>query len=539
MDMRELEVLIALCRAAPSVTALEHAERLLQQLSPYLSEAHFQTFRSSPFLRDIQPSPWEVLVRDVTSAVLAIGLNHSSLRQQAMHSIMSAVDVYCEQAKNVMFAQSSLSPGEATLDVERAAHTVTFTISLLGLLEALTSRTEMCSAEQRTAIIFKLKDMLSEKFMVVLEGTLSSIRNAHGPVMRDWRRLLRHYAAAGRPLGAMLMQNAFMHFVASAAALMVAPPSVVRGGNLLDYFCKPENLASPIDIAVDESALDSLTDLITDAYALLEADADYLQVSSSWQQQLAFTTKADCLISYLCCSLVNEDIADADLLMGWLESVLTNPVQLANDTLATVTLKAMVVLATTSKTFASGLARSLPKLIVQGRMTSETATVAAESFARILLRLSQDLIISTLYSLGNVLSTGSGSTKNNMSLFFDGNGSTHGSTRSYGQHGTTSTLSLLTNDTEETALVHGVVVSTIIAIASRCNDEKIRALAMSMLIQKIGRANATVDAKIIIGTAVVGLRGTAHELRPLLKLYAKIADECLVEENVVLAEAVS
>ncbi|GAB7357443.1 hypothetical protein MBLNU459_g8368t1 [Dothideomycetes sp. NU459] len=531
MGVRELEVLVALCRAAPSVSSLEHAERLLQQIAPYLPEAHAQTFRSSPFLRDFQPSPWEILVREVASAVLAIGLNHPSLRPHAVSYIVNAVKVLAVQGERIAWNGSDDEAADNELDIVRAAKTIRFTVSLLGLLTALSSWPETCSAEERASVIFQLRAILSERSLVAIEGTFSSVRNAYGQdkSVREWKRVLKSYASKGRPLGAMLLQHAFMQYVTSATAMMVTSPANVKDGNLLDHLLQGMPVQPASAQRVDEDTLEGLVDLIAEQIALQDAGADYLQLSSAWQQNLAFSAKANSLTSYLCCSLLNEEIADADVLMSWLEAIMTDPVQLANEGLASTTLKCLAILAHTSQSFASTLGRSLPRFIVQGRMTDNAASIAANALADILQLLSQDLIISTLYSLGNVLSTGSN--RGNLSLFFDGNANPNGSSSLYTQNGAGSTISLVTNDMEETAVVHGTVVEAIVAIARRCQDDKITALAISMLVQKVGRASSGVDAKIVTGSAALGLQSGPNELRPLLRLYSRLASEALAQDN--------
>lgn len=537
MGVRELEVLVALCRAAPSITSLEHAERLLQQITPYLPEAHAQTFRSSPFLRDFQPSPWEVLVHEVTSAVLAIGAKHPSLREQAVATIMSAVKVFVAQGERIVWANSSEDTDEDEIDIVRATRTIRFTVSFLGFLIALSEWPETCSVEERTSTIARLQVVLSERSLVAIEGTLSSIRNSYGQnrQVREWKRVLKSYASKGRPLGAMLLQHAFMQYVTAAAATMITSPTNVKDSNLLDHLLREMPVQVRANEDIDEDSLESLVDLLAEQIALQEADADYLQLGSAWQQNLAFSAKANNLVSYLCCSLVNEEVADADVLMNWLEAVVMDPVQLANEKLASTTLKCLAVLAHTSPAFASSLGRSLPRLIVQGRMTDRTASIAADVLADILQLLSQDLLISTLYSLGNVLSTGNN--KANLSLFFDGNASINGSSSLYAQNNAGSTISLITSDMEETAVVHGTVVEAIVAIARRSQDEKITALAINMLVQKIGRASIGVDAKIITGSAALGLQCGPNELRPLLRLYSRLASEALIQDNELLLRA--
>ena len=260
MSVRELDVLIALCRAAPSVTSLDHAERLLRQIAPYLLESHTQTFRSSPLLRGFQPSPWELLTKEVTSAVLVIGFTHPSLQQSALSSINRAVDKYCDQGKTIGRSNAPPSSDEGAL-VERTED-ITFIVSLLGFLEALSAKPATFTTGDCASILLKLQALLSERFMVAIEGTLSSIRNTHGPAVRDWRRLLRHYAASGRPLGAMLLQHAFMRYVASATALMVVPSTGIHVEDVLGHLSKDSKLQPDTYKLIDETTLEGLADLI-------------------------------------------------------------------------------------------------------------------------------------------------------------------------------------------------------------------------------------------------------------------------------------
>lgn len=55
-SLSELDVLLALCKAAPHVQDIGNAKRLLLQLSPYIEEAHNQVLAPSPFLKSIEPS---------------------------------------------------------------------------------------------------------------------------------------------------------------------------------------------------------------------------------------------------------------------------------------------------------------------------------------------------------------------------------------------------------------------------------------------------------------------------------------------------
>ncbi|PNS17735.1 hypothetical protein CAC42_3130 [Sphaceloma murrayae] len=540
MSIRELEVLLSLCRAAPAVRSATHAERLVKQLGPYLEEIHDQSFRPSPHIRTFHPSPWELVAHDVTLALLAVSVNHESLRILALSYIKKAVDTWLVVGQKIADGRGRSEDEEhdsAELDMDGEA--VRLCVALMGLQAAMSERTESLLPSERFSMIQELRSILSEEFMIKLEARLSSIRNAssHYKDLRPWKRVLTSYASTGRPLGAMILQHSFMRLLAASTSLFIAPPHDFDRDGALDFLLDRQLPFQRFPGDTPDGTVNRLAGYVVDSIRLLEADADFLRVSSVWQQRLAHSTKAYAIKSFLYLSLF-EDAADADVLMGWLEAVLADHTQLADDELAQTTLKAMVILAKTTKAFASSLGRSLPRLIVQSQMMPETASVAADCLARVLLLSPQDMQISTLYSLGNILSAGTDAARANANLFFDGNPSGKGNNQFYTQPSSGSSISLGTSHIDDTATVHGTVVQAVVRTATRSNDGKIISLAISMLVQKLSRVSTAIDIKIVQGSALLGLRGSVHDLRPLLRLYARVCHECLRIGNTALMQAI-
>ena len=540
MTVKELEVLTALCKAAPLVHTTQDATNLLAQLAPYVPEAHRQALTPSPLHQHLPP--WETLAYDLTSAILALGLNHSSLRPRALACVNETIDVLTDGAEKAawMTPQADGAGNNDTDDAERSLPAIQLTVSLLGFLAAASKYVQVWSATERVDLVQKMRYVLSDKFMVSLEGALSAVRNARGAVrpIKEWKRWVRHYATRGRPLGSMLLQKAFMRIVEESVLLLISTTGPLKAPEYLNTLMQRKPLVGRATVPATDDMLENFADVIAEEINLIENDEDYLQVSSAWQQHLAFEVKAISLRSFLCCTLIDEDIADEDVLMSWLEGITADPVQMADEGLSHTVLKCMAVLARTSPTIASNLARSLPRLIVQGRMTPQTAALAGECLARVLQSLSQDIVISTLYSLGNVLSASGADQSSGLSPFFDGAGSVNQSPAPYNsQQAIGSAISLVASDEEETAVVYGSVVQAIVSIAAACHDEKITALVISMLVQKIGRISQAVDARIIMETAAVGMCGGPNELRALLRLYARVANESTLHHNVLLLNA--
>jgi phosphatidylinositol 4-kinase len=540
--LSELEVLLALCKAAPLIQTIDTADQLLKQLSPYLIESHSQILSHSPGLRHLNPSPWEILTGSLTSALLALGLTYTSLRPASTSAIEQYINAWS-------LAASSISAGQFDDDdcIEYAsdgelAKVMSLSMSLLGFLDAASSYARFWTDDDRLRLLDAIRSALTEKFLVAFEAALSVVRNAHSPQrgLKEWKRYGRHYAAMGRPLGSMLLHENFMQLVVASASLFAVPSGQIIREPILDYLCKA-NLMRKVPTNASETALlEGLVKIAMDEMERLQDDLDYLQrVGSAWQQRVASAVKGNVLITFLCCAVRNEDIADSEVLVTWLENTLTDPVQIADPDLASVVLKSLSVLARLSPSLAAGLSRSLPRVIVQGGLDSRTAAVAAECLASILRHLPQDAIITTLYSLGNVLSSGSVSEHApNPSLLLNNTNKPVRHTGMYSNQTTGSAISLTPSDIEEPSYVYSTIIQAVGGVARTCKDEKITALALSMLIQKIGRVSRTVDAKIIMESALLAIHSGPSELRSLLKLYVKLSHDALVEDDTATIDAV-
>jgi phosphatidylinositol 4-kinase len=508
------------------------------QLSPYILESHAQVFLQSPFFHEIEPSPTEALSYHLTTALLSLGINHDFLQSGVSDTLWGYLD-NCTQATLAATRGTGSDEGSAS-EVEEAIHVATVTLSVLGFLDAAATYANFWTASERLALIGRVKEILSEGFLVAVETAFSTIRNshtAHGNV-KEWKRYVRHYAAIGRPLGAMLLQRSFMWLLVASSSLLHADIDVLRGREILDLLISGKGI-SRSDASFP--TIGTMADIAADEMSLLEDGADYLRLGSTWQQRLAFSVKAGALTSYLNCALLNEDVADPDILMTWLEDTLADSVQMADETLASVVFRSMALISKLSPSFAPNVSRLLPRFIVQGGSRGQSISVASTCLAYVLQILSQDTIITTLYTLGNVLSTSS-NTERALAGGVNGDLGIEGSVKSTfynGKQSTGSSISLAISGEEETSVVYGNVVQAICGIAISCNDAKITALAQSMLLQKINKISRPVDARIITEAAGLALSGGPLEFRSLLKLYARISSDGVLRNNEVLLAAVS
>jgi phosphatidylinositol 4-kinase len=504
-------------------------------------EAHVQVFVSSPFFRNVDPCPTESLAFHVTGALLSLGLNFGDLHEAISDGIAAFISA-CSRA-----AESVLSPRTNdfdTLHLEDAIRTVTIAVALLGFLDAASAQADFWKAGGRTALIQRVRQLLSEPFLVAVNTSLSTIRNSHSHDrdVKQWKRNLRQYAASDRPLGAMLLQRSFMWLLASSTSLLVADAALLRDNHILDLLMSREGSWRTGSIANRDSDFHSVevyANLAMEQMTYLDADADFVKIASPSEQKLAYAVKSAAIIAFLNCLSLNEEALDPDVLMNWLQETLADPEQMADGTLASVVLRCLALLCHLSPGFSSIVSRLLPRFLVQTIRHQETVAVASKSLAFVVKLLSKDGVISTLYTLGNVLSPDAEGAITDGQI--DGLPiGENGITSIYaGRHSMGSSISLQMIDEEQTAMVYGNIVQAICSIASVCDDEKITALAQSMLLQKLDKMNTIIDAQIISGAAALALGGGQLEFRSLLKMYSRICHIGVVEKKDYLLDAVS
>ncbi|RWA09747.1 hypothetical protein EKO27_g5346 [Xylaria grammica] len=539
MTIREYEVLIALCKTAPVIQNSQSAQKLANQLIPYVLESHVQSFVPSPGFNRIVPSPNEALTTSLTAALLSLGSNHENLHETVSDNIWAFLASLRAAIQNIVPPRLE---GDSEQNLEDAIRTATLTISFLGFLDAASAQADFWRNGGRLALIQRVRNLLSDSFLTAVDGAFSTIRNSHSSDrhVKEWKRCLRQYASQGRPLGPMLLQRSFTWLLVAATSLLVVEAKDLRGAHVLDVLMSrddPLKSDSHSGGDVDFQSIEMYAGLAREEMERLEASADFLELASASQQKLAHAVKASAIISFLNCSVLNEDAADPDHLMGWLTETLDSD-QISDEILASVIPRAMAILARFLPDYAPTVIRLLPRFIVQTTPSANTVGITSKCLAFALHKLSNDAVISTLYTLGNILSP---SPENGIPNGSNGDlaGEGTGPANIYqGRQSTGSDISLKIQSGEDTAAVYSNIIQTICCIAKACEDEKITALAQAMLLQKLTKVNQSVDAHILIGASTLSLNSGQLEFRSLLRLYSKICHVAVAEDDVILLDAI-
>ncbi|KAI0012168.1 hypothetical protein F4779DRAFT_569677 [Xylariaceae sp. FL0662B] len=540
MTIREFEVLLALCQAAPMVQSSQSAQKLVDQLIPYALDAHAQTFHHSPFFNKIEPSPIEALTSNLTAALLSLGKNYDDVHETISDNIW-AILAALRTAIQGIIPPKSVEYVEQSL--EDAIRTATIAISLLGFLDAAAAQVDFWRTGGRLALIQRVRNLLSESFLTAVDGAFSTIRNAHSSDRnaKEWKRILRHYAHQGRPLGPILLQRSFMWLLVSATSLLIADVKVFKGSHILDLLMAKDGVLSPGSSTspdADFRSIETYASIAQEEMERLGVAADFLRLGSIPQQNLACAVKASAMIGFLNCTVLNEDAADPDILIGWLQECMDDSMQMLDETLASAVLKSMAILSRILPNFAPTVTRLLPRFIVQTTPSASTAAVASKCLAFVLHLLSQDAVITTLYTLGNVLSPGTDQTAQNVSSSDLRASGIEPSNIYQRRLSIGSDVSLEIKGEEDNTAAYSNIVQAICNIAKMCDDEKITALAQAMLLQKLSKVNQFVDSHIIQGASVLSLSGGQLEFRSLLRLFSRISRTALADNNIAILDAV-
>ena len=524
--IRQLDVLLSVCKATSSVHKLQDASRMVSLLSPHLPRSYSQRFHASSFLQNVKPSPWETLTYNLVHALLSLGSSYPPLRE----TVSSAISHYLKSYTATVKSGTEFQKRKDTADILCSA------VSLVGFMEASALHTSFWSSAEKLQLVECLADVLSEPFMTDIERASSTIRNfgTAGDAMRDWRKYSRRYVAHGRPLGAMLLQQGFLRFIKGCTASTLSSRRAPEDG-LVDNHLNGEAKGSNGEI--EFSLVKRITEIVSDQISLLDDGADYLQLWSPWQQRLTFSVKALCLTSFLDGAILNSEVARSDILLAWLEDTVVDVDQMACAEVATAALKSLTSLAKIYPSSASSSSHSLLRFLVRETSASDSVVaVAAQSLAQVLGILSQDAVITTLYSLGNVLSRHSNADGTQMDTG-DNIGLAANGPTPYTQPRNASAISIAVNGVGDNTAQRNAV-HAIVTVATSCKDDKIAALAQSILLQKIGRGSAQVDAYIIQETASLALCNGQAEFQLLLKFYVRAYRDAVVAGLEVVSDAV-
>lgn len=446
-SFRELEVLLALCKAAPALHNVEKAQKLVHQLSPYMVESFSQQFAPSPFLKDVSPSPWEHLTASLTLALISIGLKFTELKPEIREIFWS-------------YTKRALAYSEGSGDEDNETNVASLVASFVGFLDSAAKNPRFWSSSEKLALLNRSRQILSDSFLMNAENSFTTIRNTQKKSSGLWKRYARRYDDSERPIGSLLLQFSFMEFLVSSTCTIVTGTVPNRNEDAMDILMDGHIVTtiSPEDF----SAVETYAEFASSTIEVIDNGASYWSTETDGMRRLARKVKALALAAYCNC-VVLSNTADPNVLYKWLQDTISESTQMACFELASAALKIVAILAKDRNNSENGFISVLHHFIVEGGPTEDVLKIAVRCLSVILKHAPQDQTITTLNTLGHVLASTSPEkalSKSETLMPFD-------------QQAMASSLSLSPATDDFRQAIYLNVIDTIVAVATHLKDPKV------------------------------------------------------------------
>ena len=481
-------------------------------------------------------APWQITTKEVVGALLLLGQKFPELR----HDVNASILVYLRSCEELTKEEPQAQGGHRYAGHIRSTHIhLVFATSVLGFLGAAAEHCICWTSEEQFDILSALSKLITEESIVAIEAAFSAVRNQSGQHPSSTSALFEQASEAlSQPGGALIIKREYARLVETFAALTVLPSIDIRSDDILQ--CLMRRKSNSTGHSPDTALCELLADVAVQGFAGLDEGSDYLQIGTVWQQERAQEVKGSYFTTYLCCVIADDEIADQELLLSWLESTLTESDRIAQDNIDCIVLRCLACLAKESEQTAANLTRSLPRMLIHRKLARNVGQTAAQCLLYVLKLLSTDAVITTIWGLGNSLS-GDGRKEVSMNGGLSNGHRSDGS--GFGDANGSVTIGSTVSLIEETRAcsIHNqtIIIDAIVTIARGFGDPKITALAISLLIQKITKVNRVVDLAIITGSAELGVASAITEFKTLLRFYRRLISEGIEQEQEAILHAVS
>ncbi|KAK7206285.1 hypothetical protein BZA70DRAFT_256117 [Myxozyma melibiosi] len=524
MTANELQVLLSLASSVQYIRQKSHAKRLLDQLGTCLAVSHQHRFENSAYITELFPSPWEVVSEKLTLAILDIGHQFTDLQAIACDYL----NKYLESLK------------EANKSLEAPFHFISvfpLSFSLHGFISAFMKRPMYYSdPDAQMALLNATRGLFEDDMLLKLEESMSMLRtsNHSSPSVSIWMTYRRNYRAIGKVLGSLSLRYSYMEMVRHIAGLYVLkgqPEEICIKDCYLDTIMAQSRFVPHIDDR-SRQVLKTCCEIAMGGISVIEEGLDYVNMSSSRQRRVTFALKASAL-EVLCIGNILEEFPVDDTVL-LLENALTDEDQIVEEVLISRIFKIMALLCKKNSDIGSSLTRIFPRLLVRYSTTLTTIQTGTVCVAYALHYLSEDAVISTLYTFANILVLErANSPSNNRAApkTVTSNGLQRVSSMG-------SSISLISRSEEELNIIYENVIHALARIMQGYGNPKMTALTISVLVQKIGRVNDFIDRCLVLGLVSLACSGTEREFKSILKLYSRLSSEAIARGDKEMADAV-
>ncbi|KAK9370883.1 hypothetical protein V1509DRAFT_615082 [Lipomyces kononenkoae] len=525
IQTKELEALLALASSAKHLKDGAQAEKLLEQLGLYLRDSYRQKFDPSSLTRELQPSPWEVVTYKLTLAIIDIAKGFNELYSIAGDYLNSYMNGVKEASSNIQAATS-----------ENLEVIFPLAFSLQGFLAAICLRSLYKeSSELQYDLLSSANAICSGQFLTCLAEAISFVRNSPdvSSTHRIWNQYRNKYRVHGKPVGPASLQYYFLETARNISGVYILPDLADHTGekeSFLDIIISSGKKAETTIDDIQKKSLELCRDIAVCELESAEEGKDFISsIVSGKQRRLNFASKASAL--EILCVASHFDLYDIGDLMQTIEDCLntTDNEQkpMIDEGLLSRIFKIMAFLCVEESTIGASLTRIFPRLIVSQNLSEETIYTGTICVSFALKRLSEDAVISTLYTMSNILVSVPHETDLTRVVTTNDITTRYPSRSLERVSSMGSRIFIKAEDREEIDSIFENVLYAVAKIVEQYNDNKITALTISVLMQKIGRVNAFTDRCLLLALSGLSLCGAERDFKTVLRLYSRLNTEAL------------
>ncbi|KAG7194202.1 phosphatidylinositol-4- kinase [Scheffersomyces spartinae] len=554
ITLKEYEVLLALCKCTDSELGnVGQARVLAKRLRLYLLELPSQRFCTQVFSISPKLSPWTIIAEHLTVALINLGMTFDEICDEVLATF--------EQFNDIFFK----ADGDGLLLLLELSHYLT----LIGLLEGLSLKAKLLVSSTRGFSIFRILDTCIDNFDFLNEVELYSNFIYNEP--HDYNILLKRD---------ILLDFSPIHYIKLLSQLMNSMINTILGNSkgvptleyLLEYAAKivEDNSAPTLDLNTQEiEFIRSLLELAIQKTNFLDRGEPFIVYSTYNRLKAGYIAKSHNL-QIIGCGTFTDNIP-AKTARKVYNGCLEIKEVVLDDDLGLTTIQLGSLLVYKDESIGSFLTRTFTSLV--GRSSISYIKRASHSVGLASKILSQDAVVTTIYALSNMLTTGSNygagrrraqtglSRFDSLSIKENGNnhlknggvggvsreGSINGIVNSNFQTGAgaadTSGISFRSKgggewDDQDYQLISQNAIDSIIAITQACNDETVTTLTVTILSQKVIKADIDNCKILLSGLVNCAPYLPVKEFLILLKLLSKLSLDALDGKSENLLELI-
>ncbi|CDK29667.1 unnamed protein product [Kuraishia capsulata CBS 1993] len=514
---REVENVIALCKYLENSTDVAQLDVVFEKLSLF-----FIRLPSLNVLSPVGTSSWPTTQTELAFTLTSAFCNASSKSPALKSQVESSFLSFLENFK--VGAQSPLR--------------LSYYFALIGFIDALQKSVFFVTAYS-SSIIQKLIDLLTAQFFIQVEVCMSEISE-----IEDQMAISR-FEAEDSEFSSLLLMKLYKQLLVEHLKGHTTPEAMTE--SLLPSILKRAVSSQVVNgngngnghIEESEESREFTTVLkqitehsIQDAMAF-EAGGNDILLSTYSRQQMASCIQASSL--QIIALGVEKGVVDLSEVENITKRFMGDPSKVAYHQLADSLFGLVAMLSFKNRKMAHLLARKFPTLLLSHGLTGESASAVAASVAISLSRLSQEDIISTVYSITNILAPTSDFVTQRKKSFRNVSGleppkrissrtmSPVSSLRSVGsaQRSVLNHIGHSDFGVELTSQSFENVLAAAVSFCKVLDDEQITVLMVTILCQKFGSVSKSLDIMLLktLGTfmPIVDEREFLH----ILKLFTE------------------